>query len=182
MSSNSGISVLPSQERGREVRRVAWTRERGAGCVPSLTTCTRVAVRYGPFDMIVDDGGHTPEMISVSVATLLPDSACLRPKGVYIVEDTHALVKWPEREMYQDIVGKAFVGMHHFWMGRSKRARVLNWTTHIAQMVLVDSMIVYHKIGPDHAPYTRLRRGTDKLRELTHEEAARRTRRHSSGP
>jgi len=41
---------------------------------------------YGPFDVIIDDGGHTMEQQIVTVETLFP---LLNDDGVFIVEDTH---------------------------------------------------------------------------------------------
>ncbi len=41
---------------------------------------------YGPFDIIVDDGGHFMQQQIISIETLFP---LLSDGGVYIVEDTH---------------------------------------------------------------------------------------------
>lgn len=46
----------------------------------------RVAARYGPFDVIIDDGGHTMRQQIASVETLFPH---LADGGVYLVEDCH---------------------------------------------------------------------------------------------
>jgi len=43
---------------------------------------------YGPFDLVVDDGGHTNEMISTSLASLWP---CLNDNAVYVIEDLYKL-------------------------------------------------------------------------------------------
>lgn len=45
-----------------------------------------IATRYGPFDIIVDDGSHTPEHQEISFRTLAKHIA---PGGVYFVEDIH---------------------------------------------------------------------------------------------
>jgi hypothetical protein len=39
-----------------------------------------------PLDIIIDDGGHTPEQQRITLEELLPH---LRPGGVYICEDIH---------------------------------------------------------------------------------------------
>lgn len=41
---------------------------------------------HGPFDVIIDDGGHTMEQQIVSIETLFP---LLAEGGTYLVEDTH---------------------------------------------------------------------------------------------
>lgn len=46
----------------------------------------------GPFDIIVDDGGHTANQQLVSFVTLWP---YLKDGGVYIVEDLHCSQFWP---------------------------------------------------------------------------------------
>lgn len=42
--------------------------------------------RYGPFDVVLDDGGHFPDHQIASITQLWPS---LRVGGVYIVEDLH---------------------------------------------------------------------------------------------
>jgi hypothetical protein len=46
---------------------------------------------YGPFDVVIDDGGHTMEQQIVTIETLFP---LLNDGGVFIVEDTHTSY-WP---------------------------------------------------------------------------------------
>ncbi|MEO6700895.1 MAG: class I SAM-dependent methyltransferase [Jatrophihabitantaceae bacterium] len=46
---------------------------------------------YGPFDVIIDDGGHTMRQQIVTIETLFP---LLNDDGVFIVEDTHTSY-WP---------------------------------------------------------------------------------------
>lgn len=46
---------------------------------------------YGPFDVIIDDGGHTMKQQIVTIETLFP---LLNDGGVFIVEDTHTSY-WP---------------------------------------------------------------------------------------
>jgi hypothetical protein len=46
----------------------------------------RVAERHGPFDVVIDDGGHRMRQQIVSVETLFP---LLNDGGTYLVEDCH---------------------------------------------------------------------------------------------
>jgi 23S rRNA U2552 (ribose-2'-O)-methylase RlmE/FtsJ len=41
---------------------------------------------YGPFDVVIDDGGHTMQQQIVTIETLFP---LLNDGGIFIVEDTH---------------------------------------------------------------------------------------------
>lgn len=54
---------------------------------------TRLAHTDGPFDVVVDDGGHRAEQQLASITTLWPH---LRPGGIYAVEDvqTSYLERW----------------------------------------------------------------------------------------
>lgn len=45
-----------------------------------------VVAEFGPFDIILDDGGHTMRQQIVSFETLYPG---LSPRGVYLCEDCH---------------------------------------------------------------------------------------------
>ena len=51
----------------------------------------RLADDYGPFDVVIDDGGHTAAQQVASFEALFPG---LRPRGAYVVEDTHTSY-WP---------------------------------------------------------------------------------------
>jgi SAM-dependent methyltransferase len=53
---------------------------------------TRAALARGPFDIIIDDGGHTARQQIISMETLLPH---VKDGGIYLVEDTHTSL-WPE--------------------------------------------------------------------------------------
>jgi len=51
----------------------------------------RISLEHGPFDLIVDDGGHKMHQQITSFCKLWPQ---LRDRGLYIVEDTHTSY-WP---------------------------------------------------------------------------------------
>ena len=77
-----------------------------------------VCKRHGPFDVIIDDGAHRPEMIIASLRALWPHTECMNNKSLYAIEDMQTMVmpKYTAnpRDMY-DIVGEAFWSMHHHW-------------------------------------------------------------------
>ena len=52
----------------------------------------RVVEKHGPFDVVIDDGGHTMRQQITAVETLFPH---LAEGGVYVVEDCHTSY-WPE--------------------------------------------------------------------------------------
>mmetsp|Transcript_12977 Transcript_12977/g.30323 ORF Transcript_12977/g.30323 Transcript_12977/m.30323 type:complete len:213 (-) Transcript_12977:117-755(-) len=53
-----------------------------------------VCKKHGPFDVIIDDGGHTTAMMSITLDHMLRNPLCLVQRGgLYVVEDTHVLAK-----------------------------------------------------------------------------------------
>ena len=55
------------------------------------TFLSQICQQFGPFDLIVDDGGHTSEMVITSFESLWP---CMIDKGIYAIEDLHAMWMW----------------------------------------------------------------------------------------
>jgi hypothetical protein len=51
-----------------------------------------IVEKYGPFDIIIDDGSHYSTDMKISFDFLFPT---LQPGGLYVVEDLHC-VYWPE--------------------------------------------------------------------------------------
>jgi len=51
-----------------------------------------IAVRHGPFDLVIDDGSHVTDHQAGTLRCLLPH---VRPGGAYVIEDTHASVSKP---------------------------------------------------------------------------------------
>jgi len=44
--------------------------------------------QYGPFDLVIDDGGHRNEMMQTSLKSLWN---CMNDDGVYVIEDLHTM-------------------------------------------------------------------------------------------
>lgn len=60
----------------------------------------QVCEAHGPFDVIIDDGGHTAQMINVAAELLFPDGTCLNNvsgAAVYVVEDLLVMTRCGER-------------------------------------------------------------------------------------
>lgn len=101
---------------------------------------SRLIDEHGPFDVIIDDGGHSMRQQITAIENLF---AAVNPGGVYIVEDTHTSY-W---EPYQDYPTsfmewvKARVddlNRYHF----SREADLPLWTTRVTGIHLYDSMVV----------------------------------------
>jgi hypothetical protein len=128
--------------------------------------------RRGPWDIVIDDGGHTNLQIINSFEVLFPQ---LPDGAVYIIEDTHA--HWMH-SVYRDhpkglsvvhLVAELFT-MLHGWTGSMERHN--HWRTapeartgatpapyltrHVGAVHLYDSMIVVEKTKRDE-PFSELR-------------------------
>ena len=102
----------------------------------------RMSEAFGPFDIVIDDGGHSMKQQIVSADTLFP---LLNDGGVYIVEDCHTSY-WPEfqdaeqtfldwvRERIDDI-NAVHVPAREFSV----------WSDHLDAITVHDSLVVMHK-------------------------------------
>ena len=136
-----------------------------------LSTCAK----HGPFDVIVDDGGHTTEMIHNTLNTLWTHrAACMTPDAIYVIEDLHAMaaceLDYCENPMdVPGVITKAFYGMHAHW--RSDGALPLPvgvgplqpapqaWASELRSIQLYDSMAFLQR-GAPIKKMTRVTRGS----------------------
>jgi len=133
----------------------------------------RLIARHGPWDIILDDGGHTNNQIITSFQRLFPH---LKEGGTYLIEDTHA--HWmggkyrdhPRGLSVVSMVADLFDNMHR-WSG--DKDQFINWhvppelrpkttpapylTRHVAGVHLYDSVIVVEKARREE-PYSEGRR------------------------
>ena len=108
--------------------------------------------QYGPFDCVIDDGGHTIDQQITSAEVLFP---LLNDGGTYLIEDVHTSY-WPEfldrgdftlldwvRDRLDDL------NAHHH--SRSRELSV--WQTHLRSVSVYDSVVVLDK-GDSHPPFS----------------------------
>jgi hypothetical protein len=88
-----------------------------------------VVHEHGPFDVIVDDGGHTMEQQITSIETLFPT---LAEGGVYICEDTHT----------------SYWDSHEGGLGRD--GSFIEWVK-----ARLDDLHAYHRAEPVHPVWAR---------------------------
>ncbi|MEK9184811.1 MAG: class I SAM-dependent methyltransferase [Patescibacteria group bacterium] len=84
--------------------------------------------KEGPFDIVIDDGGHTMKQQIITFNTLFP---LLKESGIYVIEDLHTSY-WYEfggkkGRVYTAIslIKKIIDGMH-YWAIQSPRASLFN--------------------------------------------------------
>lgn len=116
-----------------------------------------VAEKHGPFDIIIDDGGHTMRQQIASVETLFP---LLNDGGTYIVEDVHTSY-WPEYAD-PDPAGPTFIewlkertddihAYHHSLVEHLPAP----WQTALSGIHVYDSVVVLDK-DPRWAPFSEM--------------------------
>lgn len=117
-----------------------------------------VLEEFGPFDTVLDDGGHTPKQMISSFQYLFPR---LRPGGVYMVEDVCANYWTPYRdqpESFVDFTKWLMDAMHAHYMqmksvfqvmeGHPKRVQQVDVpfaATIIDRIEVFDSVVVVHR-------------------------------------
>lgn len=111
-----------------------------------------LAKQRGPFDIVIDDGGHTMEQQIVSAEVLFPH---VRDGGTYLVEDCHT--------SYWDDFGGGRKRSGTFMEWTKDRLDDLNgyhqpepvhpmWTDHVHGVHCYDSVVVLEKLAR-HAPF-----------------------------
>jgi hypothetical protein len=136
------------------------------------TFLSSLAEKHGPWDIILDDGGHTSNQMFTSFEVLFYH---LRDDGIYIIEDTHAhffggkYLDHPEKKTIVDFVAERFVDLHfwtrhenlwsHWHVPPPSRNQVLEapyLAGHLRAIHLYDSIVVIEK-GPRPEPFSEMR-------------------------
>lgn len=117
----------------------------------------RVSQKHGPFDIVIDDGGHTMRQQTASVEALFP---MLKDEGTYLVEDCHTSY-WPEYAD-QGPDGLTFIewvkaridDLHAYHYSRSEHLQA-PWQTCLDGLHVYDSVVVLTK-ARRAAPFSEL--------------------------
>lgn len=106
----------------------------------------KLAVEFGPFDIILDDGSHIGRHQSASLDALFPH---VKDGGLYAIEDTHTSY-WPDHEgdfrrrTSAIEVGKSIVDDMHSWFHHHHQNRP--WPKNeVGAVHFYESMIVFEK-------------------------------------
>ena len=137
----------------------------------------KVCNDHGPFDVVIDDGGHTFDMINATLHAIFPSDKCMRPHGVYAVEDLHSMAmcdykiaghsncKSPHE--FRDLLGELYFSMLYYWDSNAhshenhhKKPHPV-WGTKIIGIHLYDSLMFL--LRGENLPNTRFHRGYDKI-------------------
>lgn len=109
---------------------------------------SRVADRHGPFDLIIDDGGHHMDHQITSFRALWPR---LNDGGIYVVEDTHTSY-WPgfgggfrEPASFMEFSKDLIDRMHSWYTDQDDIFPLHPLAAEIGAIRFYDSMVVIEK-------------------------------------
>jgi hypothetical protein len=106
-----------------------------------------VAGRHGPFDIVIDDGGHTMRQQIVSVETLFP---LLADGATYLVEDCHTSYmpeyadQGPDGQTFLSWVKDRLDDLNAYHFSKQKDLPA-PWQTDLAAVHAYDSVVVFDK-------------------------------------
>ncbi len=108
----------------------------------------RVAKTHGPFDIIIDDGGHGMYQQRISFDALWP---YLNNGGLYIIEDTHTSY-WPgfgggykAPKSFMEYCKSLIDQMHSWYTDQDDIFPLSPWARQLGMISFYDSMIVIKK-------------------------------------
>lgn len=115
----------------------------------------RIGAEYGPFDLIVDDGGHKMSQQRTSFQALFQ---FLKPRGLYVVEDTHSSY-WPgfgggfrAKDSFIEAM-KDLVDRMHSWYTDQDDIFPLHIAAKLIRSVrFYDSMVIIERKDTDDPP------------------------------
>lgn len=111
----------------------------------------RIADRYGPFDIVIDDGSHLPVHQIVSIEALWPT---LAERALYIVEDLHSNY-WADyrggRHVEETFMTWTFERIHdmHAFHSEEQGFEPTMWTHTLNAIHTYDSVVVFDRAPRD---------------------------------
>lgn len=100
----------------------------------------RLVDEHGPFDIVIDDGGHSMRQQITAIENLFD---AVNPGGVYIVEDTHTSYWEPYQdhpESFMEWVKARIDDLNRYHFSREPDLPL--WTTRVTGIHVYDSMVV----------------------------------------
>jgi len=107
---------------------------------------SKICKEYGPFDLVVDDGGHTNKMIHTSLKSLWN---CMKDNGVYVIEDLHTMNMGgyinpkTETSVFQEIAGWMRIRSPNI-EDRAQIELINHPSNHLKKLSFRDSILFLH--------------------------------------
>lgn len=132
-------------------------------------TLKKICREHGPFDFIVDDGGHKYEQIKASLDTLFPSDECLNHDSLYGIEDLHVMAMGEHYSQnpgdVPSLPGYVFKKMHYHWYKQYNASQDESdkvWADRIGSLNLYNSMMFIER-GNGEGMLTRITKGDDRI-------------------
>lgn len=130
--------------------------------------------KYGPFDIIIDDGGHTAKQMMTTLRTLFP---CIKEGGFHVIEDTSIIAtkNYESNRMFEgkniaQHIAHIYESMHYYWTPFLDRTPDVNnemfdpvFSNTVKSIHMVDSMIVLERKKDENQPLRNILQGTIRL-------------------
>jgi len=137
-----------------------------AGSQSDTSLLSDICNKFGPFDLIIDDGGHSTELILTSLGVLWN---CLKDDSVYVIEDLHTMNMGAS---FLSKSGKSVLQEIAEWMRvRSPAIRIADNdetelqnhpSRHLKKLMFYDSIVFLH-YATEVPKLARVTKGTDWL-------------------
>ena len=129
-----------------------------------------ICEKHGPFHIIIDDGGHTKEMMETALKVLYPQDGCMHKDSLFIIEDMHTMGFGfsfsKSRVAIPNLASEVFRKMHFYWTSAQEPTwsdpEDQVWADVTKSVSLYDSMMVITR-GGGPGPLHRVMRGDDSF-------------------
>lgn len=106
-----GLDINPATRRSQSEKENMFVE---IGSQMNASRLHEVCALHGPFDVVIDDGGHAARMITASLQAIFPHEGCMTTNGVYVVEDACTMMSKryaPDPRQIYDLGGQAWWSM-----------------------------------------------------------------------
>ena len=167
-----GVDIEPKCKRSESIEENIFVE---IGSQLDTAFLSSVCAKHGPFDVVIDDGGHSAWMMQTTLAFMWNHSdACLSENATYVIEDMHAMALCASggycdtASDITSVIGNAFHGMHAHWYAdgvlqaprQAPSPAPQAWASQIRSISLYDSM-AFFKRGKPLKKLSRLLKGSD---------------------
>jgi hypothetical protein len=133
----------------------------------NTTFLESVCSQFGPFDVVIDDGGHTGNMIETSLAAIFSSDACMGKDSIYAVEDTHTMARCEDAKNTKYCSSPKDISflpceanekMHSLWFQNHNQ---YSWADKVVAVHMFDSISFY--LRGEKRKLTKISRGRDSF-------------------
>lgn len=121
------------------------------GSSDDISLLHSICRRFGPFDVIIDDGSHSTQATIIALRTLYP---CMKSNGFYSIENT-MMISHAERtggestlfesQTFNQHIAKLYDSMHSYWLGSVDPGVDVIFQHKIKQIHLYDGLLILER-------------------------------------